>query len=171
MSAPRASDPESILAHDLASGEASQILAEQMRRWTGDQLLIFERLFQHDARSIISSRTVTWRCATRSVAPTINPTHLAKSAGIAGRRLHAFCRCRTGGQAPAARGELCRPLQPSAAVRHQPDPRRTTPHRGGADLRTQQGEDSCHPRAGGVTSAQYRRNWSRARLQGHAEVG
>ena len=44
-----------------------------------------------------------------------------RPAGIAAARLHAVRRGRAGSQAPAARGKLCRSLQPGAAVLHQPD--------------------------------------------------
>ena len=77
-------------------------------------------------------------------------------ARIAAARLHAVRRSRGGPEAPPARGELCRSLQPGAAVLHQPDRGRAAAHRRGADLRTQQGEDAGDPRADGVASAQYR---------------
>jgi catalase len=52
----------------------------------------------------------------------------------------SFRRCRAARrQAPAARRELCRSLQPGAAVLHQPDARRAASHRRCADLRTEQG--------------------------------
>ena len=59
---------------------------------------------------------------------------------VAAARLHAVRRGRTRSQAPAARRELRRPLQPGASVLHQPDHGRAGTHRRRFDVRTQQGQ-------------------------------
>ena len=65
------------------------------------------------------------------------------------RGFRSFADVEEGPKRPAARRELRRSLQPGAAVLHQPDRGRAAPHRRGADLRTEQGEDAGHPRADG----------------------
>ena len=89
-------------------------------------------------------------------------------AGIAWPGFRPVCRHRAGPQAAAARGKFCRPLQPGAAILHQPDEGRTASHRGGIDLRTEQGENARDPRAHGVASVEHRRGIGR---QGRSALG
>ena len=62
-----------------------------------------------------------------------------------------------GPEGAAASGELRRPLQPGAAVLHQPDADRAEAHRRRAGVRAEQGRAAGHSRAHGLAPAQHRR--------------
>ena len=61
----------------------------------------------------------------------------------------------------AAFGNLRRPLQPGAAVLHQPDADRAEAHRRCAGVRAEQGRAARHPGAHGLASAQHPRRSGR----------
>jgi catalase len=74
-----------------------------------------------------------------------------------GRPATAFRRRGERPEGPAAAGELRRPLQPGAAVLHQPDAHRAEAHRRRAGVRAFQVRAGGHPPAHRLAPAQHRR--------------
>ena len=138
----------------LLQGRNFSYLDTQLKRLGGPNFTQIPINAPQAARSTTSSRTGTWRCVNPKGRANYEPNSLGRRAARARSRssgFRSFPAEESGAEAARSAPEtLRRPLQPGAAVLHQPDRRSSRRHIARRlRLRAEQGRDAGDPRAHG----------------------